>query len=602
MVQHTPRKGLPYPVVDDDVKIASRDIRDLAFGVDTELSSSEARLASNIRNVDDRVTSTSAQLRSDIDVQGEYLQQLLAEVETAYDVAVANGFTGTPAQWLESLRGGPGPEGPYGGTSVTDPQVASMVSADTATAAALKEGFIERHGTRGQTRTLYVRATGDDTNSGRSPESAFREIRSALNSLSDEGPVIRGSVRIDVGPGVYQGGIRLPVTRGSAQDDFIRIIGPNVNGHPNAPTAVIDYAADPTATFGMLAEDGAHLWLQDLKFIGGFHTAVRVDRNTYLQWRNVHVDGQNQGNAGLAITSQCRYYVTGGIIENLTNGIQEHFQITRGYGTVSSADQQLIVRNCHVGVKCKENCVGHFDYINVTDCNIGIEMQLYSGANMKGAVLERNKMGIVLTNSEIHNEQSIAWGTNEDANTRRILSLGSSSELTLFGWEQATDNAPTLRTGHRPLVTIGADYNDKTVGNTTSETTIVSFNRALRGDWYSIQGKHAKIILWGSTPSGALTADFRIILRLSGSEAGQLRLPAGLSGPAHFRAEFDIVAAQDGASQKIFGTVNIGGAPSSTILVTRQIDLSTQDRTASVHAIPGSANDSVQIRLAEIWG
>ena len=29
---------------------------------------------------------------------------------SAYDVAVANGFTGTQAEWLDSLKGEPGPE------------------------------------------------------------------------------------------------------------------------------------------------------------------------------------------------------------------------------------------------------------------------------------------------------------------------------------------------------------------------------------------------------------------------------------------------------------------------------------------------------------
>lgn len=33
---------------------------------------------------------------------------------SAYAVAVANGFTGTPQQWLASLVGAPGPQGPAG--------------------------------------------------------------------------------------------------------------------------------------------------------------------------------------------------------------------------------------------------------------------------------------------------------------------------------------------------------------------------------------------------------------------------------------------------------------------------------------------------------
>ena len=63
--------------------------------------------------------------------------------ESAYEIARRHGYTGTETEWLAStkgergIRGERGPEGPYGGTEVTDPQVASYIGADTATTAAL---------------------------------------------------------------------------------------------------------------------------------------------------------------------------------------------------------------------------------------------------------------------------------------------------------------------------------------------------------------------------------------------------------------------------------------------------------------------------------
>jgi len=62
--------------------------------------------------------------------------------ESAYEVAARHGYTGTESEWLASLKGvpgAPGPEGPYGGTAVTDPQVASYITTDTETRAALDE-------------------------------------------------------------------------------------------------------------------------------------------------------------------------------------------------------------------------------------------------------------------------------------------------------------------------------------------------------------------------------------------------------------------------------------------------------------------------------
>lgn len=571
----------------------------MAWSVDSAIVSTEAYLNGRVDTTQNQIASTASQLKAALTVQGEEFEQLLAGVSTAYDVAVANGYDGSISQWLDSLRGPRGPEGPYGGASVTDPQVASYVGADTATRAALENGFIARRGTRGATRTIYVRATGDDANSGRTEQSAFREIKAAVNSLSSEGPVIRGSVIIDVGPGTYKGGITLPTTRTTAQDDFIKIIGPVVGGHPNIPTAVIDKAADETANTGIYAGDGKTLWLQDLKIVGAFNNAVDARGGSYLQWRNVHVDGAKIGGNIVGMT---RYTVIGGIIENCTYGISELFGVTRDFGGAPDSAGQMIIRKCHVGVKAKENCVGHFDYINIHDCDVGLEMQLYSGANMRLAEFKRNGIGIVLTNSEIHNETSIVWGAGADMNTRRILSMGNSSELTLTGWDAYSGAPPAVRTGHRPLLMVASDYTERVVTGAATEKSIVSWASLLRADWFAIKGKRAKFVLWGTTSSNqAMQANYRILLRVATSLAAEVTLPAGLAGGSHFAVEFEMVATADGAAQRFLGRL-LAGDKSQAYVASRSIDLSSGDRPVAFSAIAGNTTDSVTFRLAEAWG
>lgn len=251
MVEYTPRAGIPYPSSGDTVKPQSRDLVSLALAADAGIGDAVATAELEAKKTDDRVTGIAATMSANLAVQREHYEGMLADKGTAYDVAVAAGFTGTRAEWLESLKV-PGPEGPYGGTAVTDPQVAGMVQSETATRAALANGFVERQGKRGVTRTLYVRATGNDTNPG-TLAAPFREIRAAVDSLSADGPVVRGSVVVDVGPGAYKGGIRLPQTRGTAQDDYLVIRGPATGGHPNVPTAVIDQSLDTGNNWGLLA-------------------------------------------------------------------------------------------------------------------------------------------------------------------------------------------------------------------------------------------------------------------------------------------------------------------------------------------------------------
>lgn len=85
------------------------------------------------------------------------LADALAGIESGYDVAVQGGFTGTAGDWLASLVGPEGPEGPYGGTAVTDPQVASYVTTATETQAALDARY------RAHTSVMEYGAVGDGT-------------------------------------------------------------------------------------------------------------------------------------------------------------------------------------------------------------------------------------------------------------------------------------------------------------------------------------------------------------------------------------------------------------------------------------------------------
>lgn len=143
-------RGITFPLPGDLVRNPS---------VAAKLASDMGTLA---RTADDAIRAGDAALRGEVgevrtnlNVFGENTQAALAQqrtdfeaaldgIETAYDVAVADGYSGTITEWLESLVGPRGPEGPYGGTEVTDPQVAQLVEEETATSAALKGALVAR--------------------------------------------------------------------------------------------------------------------------------------------------------------------------------------------------------------------------------------------------------------------------------------------------------------------------------------------------------------------------------------------------------------------------------------------------------------------------
>lgn len=479
----------------------------------------------------------------------------------------------------------------------------------SAASVAALAGKVPLLGTRGVTKTIYVRTTGNDSNDGATSGAAFREIKAAVDSLAAHGPVLRGSIVIDVGAGTYKGGIRMPITRGKSQDDFLKIIGPFV-GHPNAPTAIIDHAADTSVTYGILAEDGASVWLEDINVVGAFDIAADFRRNCYAWFTNFHADGQKVGavggSVGIAMNSHCRYYVAGGLIQNmLTNGIQELFGVVRAFNNVASAADQMTIKNCEVGLQAKENCSGHLDYLNVEDCLTGIEMNGNCVVNTKGVVLKRNALGYANVNSEVHNETSIVWGTGADVNTREFISYGNAAaELYASGWVDSS-TARTTNVGHRPLQTIAANYATVTLVGPTTETNFNSFTTVLRGHRMNTAGKQFKVTMRG-TVNTTLVAAYRILLRAGSTFLTDVTIPLGTVAGSRFEAEFTVVCAVDTttggvSSQLCFSKLLGEGVALDFTDPARAVDLYTSDRTLAISGLATNAADSVSLKICEVW-
>lgn len=484
----------------------------------------------------------------------EYDQTIPTDIETARALAIS-------ARESQEMARQHAEEAASSASSASS--AAADVVTEVAVEAALDERFYRRR-RRSETRTIYVRETGDDATADGSSASPYREIRTAVDSLAVEGPVLTGTIVIDVGPGTYKGGIRAPITRGTAQDDFLIIRGSS-GGYPNVPSAIISHEADTAQSRGFLFEDGLTVQLENIKIQGGFSTAaIQVARRCYLHMKNVHMDGMGVGTSGLSITASS-YYVNGGcIIENfLGNGVQEFFGTTRTWTNGANTNEAApIIRNCGTGFRAKEDCSGHLEFINFEDNNVAVEMHAWCTANVKGLRIVRNTVGIALINSEIHNEGGVRWGAGVDANSREIVSLGSSSELNTFGWDPAT----TLTTGavaHRPLTTIAADYDTKVMTVATANTWLVpySFPNVLRRGLYAVKGKKFRMIVTGRVFTPTADADpFRLMMRVNGQVSADIYMPGGVPAGTNFRLIVEVVATSDNNTQLVSGWLEgVGG-------------------------------------------
>jgi len=464
--------------------------------------------------------------------------------------------------------------------------------------------FIARKGRRGVTRTIYVRATGVDTNDGKTSGTAFREIKTAVASLASEGPIILGTVVIDVGAGTYKGGIRFPSTRGSVGDDFIYIKGPAMD-HPSVPTAIIDWAADTTATYGFMGEDSCHVFFEDIKTIGAFSQHFTLRRDGYYWFKNVHSDGQKVGTSGgkvgWNIMQNVHYAVIGGRIENMVeNGVEELFGVTRSYDGQTSEATALYIRNCDTGFLAKEGCVGHVDWVQIEDCATGFEFNGDCVTNLKAVTLKRNGVGMVVANSEVHNELGIRWGTGVDANLRDWITLGMGMELATTGWGGSA-TARTMKTGHRPLIVVGNTYTPVTHTGTTEETQVINFAALLKARRYNTAGKKFRVVLRGIT-NNLLAGNVRLMLRAGGKIMTDLPVLAATAANTRFKIEYEVTCTADGNFQLVTGELFTHGLPPQFTDPARAEDHSTVDFGIAISVINANAADSITIKSCEVWG
>lgn len=290
-----------------------------------------------------------------------------------------------------------------------------------------------------------------------------------------------------------------------------------------------------------------------------------------------------------------------GLIENMTYaGIDEYFSVSRSLATVSSHADQMLIRNCRIGLRAKEGCVGHLDYLTVEHCETGIELLQQSVANIKKVALRRNGTALAIINSASHNEGGIVWGTGADANVREVYSAGASGELRAMMWTGETMGA-SATTGHRALFNIGNDYTQKTItGPVHEETLITGFPRSLPRAYFRNVGKHFQLSLLATITGATSVHPVQVIARVGENMLASVVIST--SGTQ--RVEFDTVCIHDITQHLTSGTVSGAGPTSTNVSVVSEVLAGDPSAVATVNLYyrPCQSGQELTMHTCELAG
>ena len=140
--------------------------------------------------------------------------------------------------------------------------------------------------------TLYVRARGDDANSGESPAAALRTVARAIQKLDQLGA--GPGVTIYVGPGRYTGGIDIDLVDATASEP-LRLIGDPSGKRTGDPPGEV--RIDAEGRNNALRIDTAFVVVQGFVLTGAEDSGVRIGAPDVLVFNNLIVDN----NLGVAV-------------------------------------------------------------------------------------------------------------------------------------------------------------------------------------------------------------------------------------------------------------------------------------------------------------
>lgn len=235
------------------------------------------------------------------------------------------------------------------------------------------------------TNILYLATTGVDTNDGLSSSYPMLTVQKPFDLLPNYifGDSLNGTWRIKLAAGTYTEGLFINSLKSKNR---IIVQGPDVGGHPNVPTAIIN-GTGATKQNGLFFQDYMFVQVQDIKVIN-FTTddsscGVACDAMCDMFVNNVHTSGNTM--AGIDAESSSRLRLKGGIHNaNGQYGVRGYSNstLTIGYQGDAVNNRPQITNNGVAGIYFHTNVNGHIDYCDLSTNVVNILIQNESRAHV----------------------------------------------------------------------------------------------------------------------------------------------------------------------------------------------------------------------------
>lgn len=273
-----------------------------------------------------------------------------------------------------------------------------------------------------QTNRIYVSVDGSSDGLAATSPAA---VATALSSLESRG-YLKGTWRIVFAAGTYPGGY---VFTGVRSRRRIVFEGPDVGGHPNVPTAIIDGVSGQAN--GLYLQSYVLALVQNIKFqnftAGSTSAGLVVDYHSNLWTINVHAEGNIW--AGLNVNNGTKIFVTGGVFRLNRKGIRIYDNCMVSVGYQSSSSRVQLIDNTEFGVEVRDSSSGHVDYAD-------IERNAVAGMNVwQQSRVASDFVAFVDNPIQIQCQTFATWASHGNTST-----FSGSGKNLVFYWSAPSDN------------------------------------------------------------------------------------------------------------------------------------------------------------------
>jgi len=457
-----------------------------------------------------------------------------------------------------------------------------------------------------QTNRLYVATTGDAASDGLSAAQPMSTPQVAFSALKNYGPVLQGSWKVILAAGTYAVHSQ---TFEVASRDWVVVQGPDVGGHPNVPTAILDGSGFAANQHGFVvgvggSPAGIAVWFQDIKcqdYNAGAQNSCGWSQGYAARCIFVNCHADNCDFAGILADQGDICLVKGGIISNCRDGIVLNAtKGTVGYSSPFTPGSNTQITGCtEFGVYWSRGAQGHVDNCFFDQNAKALVIESAARAHVSGCDFRRSTVYAVGTNSDG------SW--YDDVSTPNLFNVGTANANvkpydqaaysgSQQGWVAASVSEMCLYQANpgssvtsATKVQIGADL-------AMPNGVYAGQSGQLRPNYFTNTKTKIRIRVWGDTPNAA--ASFGVDF-FDGTTTTSMAYSAFVGTPsaAGFRYDLEIVPLSATSQRGYVDMCGSGGSPR----VESGATAANMANPQTIKLMAQSASGAMVVRRVEVW-